>query len=133
MPDKINIIESIQLDFGLIELRSDEILTFIPKESISTFNLDQVKELLAALKKITAGIPKPYYTDNSNLNSSLESEIKTFISNHFHEFATMCAMKENSAITRFIPHTFVHLNKPKIPIKMFKTEKEAIHWLKSLN
>ncbi len=133
MNKQVNILKSEQLSFGLAELRSDGILTFIPNKDIETYNIDQLKKMLNIFNIITEGKQYPYYSDNTKLVGNFTSEAKIFMSNHFHEFANAFAMKENSAVTRFITHTFIYLNKPQIPIKMFKTEKEAINWLKSLN
>lgn len=133
MTENIAILKSIQLEFGLAELRSDNILTFIPNKEVNSYSLNQLKEMLAVFLKITEGKQYPYYSDNTHLNGTLSSEVKVFMSEHFHDFATAFAMKENSAMTRFVAHTFIYLNRPKIPIKMFKTKEQAIEWLKSLN
>ncbi|MDB4534805.1 hypothetical protein N9242_08025 [Vicingaceae bacterium] len=131
MDNQVKILKSVELDFGVAELRNDNILTFDPNKNINTYNLKQLKEMLIVFKDITNGTPLPYYSDNSKLSGSIGSDEKVFMSAHFHEFATAFAMKENSALTRFVAHTFIYLNKPQIPIKMFKTKSDAINWLKS--
>lgn len=133
MSEHIKILKSVKLEFGVAELRADNILTFIPNESLKIYNLEQLNEMLIVFKQITNGNPLPYYSDNTTLSGSFGSEEKVFMSNHFHEFASSFAMKEKSAIIRYITHTFIYLNKPQIPIKMFKTKSDAITWLKSLD
>lgn len=133
MSDSVKILKSVRLEFGVAELREDNILTFDPADNLGIYNLKQLKEMLVVFKKLTNGKPLPYYSDNTKLSGTFGSEEKVFMSTYFHEFATAFAMTENSAMTRFLAHSFMYINRPRIPIKMFKTENEAIAWLKSLN
>lgn len=123
----------IRLDHGTVVLTPENILCFNPNGNLPGYNLNQLKKMLEAFKKITKGKRYPYYSDNTQLEGKFTSEAKIFMSNHFHEFATAFAMKEDSPLIRYVTHTFIYLNKPKIPIRMFKTEKEAINWLKNYN
>ncbi|MBL4593961.1 MAG: hypothetical protein JKX68_09120 [Flavobacteriales bacterium] len=129
--ENIYIIKEQKCDVGNIILRSDKILMFIPFDGVTTCNLKNLKEMYAIFMDLTNGIPHLYYSDNTNLKS-FGSEERVYVSATFHDFALACAIKENSAIVRFITHSMVYLNKPKIPIKMFKTEKDSFKWLKSL-
>lgn len=131
--NKMAIKQQINLDFGTAQLREDGILSFIPNNNVKGYTLEQLKEMLTTFKTITKGKSHPYYSDNSMFEGKFTSEAKTFMSKHFHEFATAFAMKENSSILRYVTHTFIYLNKPNIPVKMFKTEKEAIKWLKTIS
>ncbi len=132
MCENVTILKSVQLDFGLAELRSDNILTFFPNETIKTYHLNHLKEMLIVFNNITEGVPKPYYSDNTYLSGKFGNKEKEFMGEHFHEFATAFAMKEQSSLVRFTTNIFIHLNKPNIPIKMFNTKNEAINWLKTL-
>ena len=129
--ENIYIIKEQKCDVGNIILRSDKILMFIPFDGVTTCNLKNLKEMYAIFMDLTNGIPHLYYSDNTNLKS-FGSEERVYVSATFHDFALACAIKENSAIVRFITHSMVYLNKPNIPIKMFKTEKDSFKWLKSL-
>lgn len=117
---------------GTITLRSDKILMFNPLEHKTTVNISELKEMYAVFMDITSGVPHLYYSDNTNIKS-FGAEERVYVSDNFHHFATACAIKENSPIVRFITLSILYLNKPKIPLKMFKTEDAAIKWLKSLN
>ena len=132
MSEQYSILKTKQLAYGLAELRSDGILTFEPNENTEIYSLEQLKEMLLVFKELTNGIPHLYYSNNNNLVGRFGSKEKVFMSEHFHEFATAFAMTEKSALTRFVTHSFIYLNKPKVPIKMFKTKATAIEWLKSL-
>lgn len=126
-----NIIEE-KCNVGHITLRSDKILTFKPFDDVTTCNLKDLEEMYNIYMDITKGIPHLYYTDNTNIKS-FGTEERLYVSEKFHHFALASAIKENSPIVRFITHSMLYLNKPQIPMKMFKTEKSAINWLKSLD
>tara|TARA_R110001592_G_scaffold95324_2_gene274706 strand:- start:6614 stop:7009 length:396 start_codon:yes stop_codon:yes gene_type:complete len=128
MSNKVTIIKSVPFEYGVIELRSDNILTYEPKEGITNFTMPHLKLMLEILLDLSEGVPRPYFSNNHNLKS-LESEERIFISNNIHLFASKFAMTENSPMTRFITHTFMQLSRPTIPVKMFKTKEEAFTWL----
>tara|TARA_B100000809_G_scaffold630_2_gene702 strand:+ start:2335 stop:2700 length:366 start_codon:yes stop_codon:yes gene_type:complete len=114
----IHIIKSTKLEFGTVELRSDGVL----------------EKMLVVFKNITNRIPNLYFCDNTQVeNPELNSEGESFMTDHFHEFATHFAMTEDTAITRFVANTFIYLYKPKVQIKMFKKKQGTINWLKSIN
>jgi len=128
----IEIIKSVQLDFGTIELRSDDILTFEPAKEITTVNKDQLVIMLKNLIDTSNGAPKPFLSDNRNIKS-FGFEEREYVAKTIHLFASASAVVENSFVVRFITHTIVAMFKPKIPMKMFKTKEEAIEWLKTFN
>ena len=132
MKDKINIIKEEKCSVGTITLRNDKIIMFKPFDSITTCNVDELKEMYDILMDITQGVPHLFYSDNSSIKS-FGSEERAYVSSTFHHFAIASAIKENSAIVRFLTSYMIYLNKPKIPLKLFKNEKEAINWLKSLD
>lgn len=128
----IEIIKSVQLDFGTIELRSDDILTFEPAKGITTLNKDQLVIMLKNLIEISNGVPKPFITDNRNIKS-FGFEERDYVAKNIHLFATASAILEDSFLIRFITHTIVTMFKPQIPMKMFKTKESALEWLRNYN
>jgi hypothetical protein len=129
---EVKISKQVNCNIGVISLREDKILTFHPHKHVKSCNLNDIKEMYAIFMEITKGVPHLYFSDNSNAKS-FGSEERIFVSSNFHHFALACAIKESSAIVRYITHTIIYLNKPQIPLKMFKTEEDGINWLKSLN
>ena len=129
---KEHIIHTEKCNIGTISLRNDNILTFKPFESVSSFNLKDIEEMYGIFIKITKGVPHLYYSEYSK-EIQIDNEVKAFISEKIHHFAKAYAIKESSAMVRFLTLTYVYLNRPKIAIKMFKTEEESITWLKSLD
>ncbi|MCB9359794.1 MAG: hypothetical protein H6587_10745 [Flavobacteriales bacterium] len=128
MPKDITIIKSVPFEYGVIELRSDNILTYEPHEGLTTFTRPHLELMLEILLELSDGKPMPYFSNNYNLKS-LDSEERLYIKKHIHRFASKFAMTENSPMTRFITHTFMQLSRPSIPVKMFKTKEEAFAWL----
>ncbi len=127
-----NIIHQKSCSSGIITLRDDKILTFHPHENITTCNIDDLKEMYSIFMEFTNGVPHLYFSDNTNVKS-FGPEERVFVGSNFHHFALACAIKEDSALVRFITHSILYLNKPQIPLKMSKTNKDNISWLKSLN
>ena len=130
MEESAIILKSVQLEFGVCELRSDSILRFVPAPTIDTVHLEQLKVMLNTLVELTDGKPTPFFTDNRKLKSMGYAE-REFIGKNLHLFATASAVGENSAVIRFIAHTITHLFKPKVPMCLFSTKEDAILWLKS--
>lgn len=129
MSENVKILKSKTFDFGIAELRSDNILAFTPNEKMKTYTIPILNEMLTEFRIITEGIPRPYFCDNTKIVATLGNEEKKYITEHFHEFASVFAMTENSPITRFVAHTVMYIYKPKVPMKMFKDKESAINWL----
>ena len=128
---EIKILKKVNCNIGVISLRDDKIPTFHPHKHAKSCNINDIKEMYTIFMEITKGVPHLYFSDNSTVKS-FGSEERVFVSSNFHHFALACAIKETSAITRYITHTMIYLNKPQIPLKMFKTEDDGINWLKSM-
>jgi len=127
----IEIIESNKMDFGTVELRSDDILTFAPAKGIITLNKLQLEVMLENLIKLSNGKPKPFISDNRTVKS-FGYEERNYVAKNIHLFATASAIIEDSVVIRFITHTIITMFKPQIPLKMFKTKADAVVWLHSL-
>lgn len=123
-------LRAVTLDFGIIELREDNILTFEPYHDVETVTLGQLQKMLDSLLDMTDGIPRPFYSNNSRMKSLGFAE-RQFIGKNIHRFATASAICENSSVIRFISHTIIDIFKPKIPLQMFETKDAAIEWLRS--
>ncbi|MDF1672616.1 MAG: hypothetical protein P1U41_03880 [Vicingaceae bacterium] len=124
-----HIIKSVPFDYGTIELRSDNIITYYPSKQVDKFTVPHLKKMLPILLDLADGKTVPYFSHNVNLKS-IDSDAKTYIMEHMPKFARAFAMTEKSAVTRFMTHSMLTLWKPPFPVKMFKTEEEAFEWLK---
>lgn len=132
MEKNIHIIKSVPLDFGTIELRSDDILTYEPAAHITTLNLPQLQIMSEVLLELCEGKPKPFLSNNKNLTSFGYAE-REYVGKNIHLFASCSAIIEESQLTRFIHHSIIYMFKPAVPLRLFKTKEDAILWLRNLN
>ena len=132
MSSQIQILESRTFKYGVIELRSDDILTYVPNKDVKSFTIPQLKLAIDIFLDITNGDPKLYFCDISHFTDNTSAETKTYMKSTLHLFAKACAVTEQSAFIAYLAHIFLYLYKPEVPAKLFKTKLEAITWLKSL-
>ena len=59
-------------------------------------------------------------------------EARDYSAIHGQEMLHACACVVNSHFTKFLFNAFNRINKPSIPFKAFRTEKEAVNWLRKL-
>lgn len=131
MKEESAIVRSTELPFGTINLRRDGILFFQPGAGRTTIHKRELEQMLSALSKFVNGEPKLFYTHNENYRSLGYAERK-YIGENLHKFAKASAVIENSTVVRFIGHTINDLFPPKVPMRMFNSQEEAIEWLRSL-
>lgn len=60
----------------------------------------------------------------------MDSEQRYYIQNKLPFFASKLAIIVDGSLSIFIYNILVYLNKPEIPIKVFKNFNEAYNWLK---
>lgn len=129
---EVSIIKQIDVDFGTLALRSDDILTFEPRPGLETVNLEQLKIMLVALIELCDGKPKPFLSNNKGVKS-FGYEERAYVGKMMHQFSSATAVIESSPVIRFISYTIVSIFKPEIPVKLFKTKEEAFAWLQNFN
>jgi len=115
---------------GIIELRSDNILVFRPDVgTFKDYNLKVLKDLRDDFIEITEGVPRPYMCDNRHITGLISKEEKEYINKHNCDFATHMAIITHSPIMNVLVNTYNAVFNPKIKVKLFKTESEAVEWL----
>lgn len=130
MNNKVTILKSQKLPYGTAELRSDNILVFRPDVGRTTeVNIAMLKELHTVFTQITDGQPRPYLSDNRCITGIVNREEQAFMTEHFHEFASIAAILTKSPIMRVILNSFNAIFKPKIKIRLFTNEESAVEWL----
>jgi len=130
MIKKVEIVKTIEMPYGLVELRSDNILTFRPDLGIfKQYNLQILEELLEVFVEVTEGVPRPYMVDNSYVNGMVNKEEQAYINNHFGSFATRSAMITMSPVVKVIVNGYNSVFKPEVEIKLFNSEDKAVTWL----
>ncbi len=93
------------------------------------FNINDAKEGLAELEKITHGKEVPILKIPGKY-SSIDSDARKFISS---EEGMKCS-KAEAFVTTFLPHRiignfYMKINSPEKPTSFFDTEKKAVEWL----
>lgn len=128
----VEIVKSKELSFGLVELRSDNILTFRPNLSVfKDFNLSVLDELLKVFLEVTDGVPRPYFCDNRFVLGIVNREEMIYMNQHFEKFATACGIVTSTPISELSIDTFNSDFDSKVKVKSFLTEEEAINWLRN--
>ena len=119
-----------ELPYGVIELRSDNILAFRPTVGVfKEFDLTILKELHKEFITITEGKPRPYLSDNRYITGLIDKKEQRFIKENFSDFATHSAIITHSPVMKIILNAYNSIFKPKVEVRLFTSEEEAIDWL----
>lgn len=130
MNQEVEILKIIDLPYGMVELRSDNILMFKPDIArFKGYNIQILKELLEVFVEATDGVPRPYLCDNRYITGIVNKEEQAYMNEHFSKFATRAAMITESPIVNVIVNTYNAVFKPKVEVKLFGSESKAIEWL----
>lgn len=130
MSEALEILKVKKISHGVVELRSDDILVFRPDiATFKEFNLEVLKDLREVCVEITDGIPRPYMCDNRYITGIVNKEEQAYINEYFGDFATHAAMITRSSLIRMLVNSYTALFKPKVEIKLFNTEQDAVKWL----
>lgn len=130
METELTIVKVREISHGVVELRSDNILTFRPDvASFKDYNLEVLADLVEVFMEITDGIPRPYMVDNSYITGIVNKEEQAYVNEHFERFATKGAMITHSPIIKVLLNSYNAVFKPKIELKLFTTERDAVKWL----
>lgn len=92
--------------------------------------LQDAKDIVELRHEISKGEHQLWCYDFNGVKS-YRKEVRDYADIHGQEYLHATAAVINSNITNFILNTFLKIKRPKVPLKAFKTEAEAIEWLKS--
>ena len=119
-----------KIEHGLIQLRSDNVLVFRPDvHTFKEYTLDVLKDLRDNYIDITDGVPRPYMADNRHITGIVTKEEKEYINKHAGDFATKMALLTHQPVMNVILNAYITVFKPKVNVKLFKREEDAIEWL----
>lgn len=93
--------------------------------------LDIMKEIIAIRHEVSNG-KKQYWCFFAHGIKSYPKEARDYSAIHGQDFIHAVAAVVNSHIAMFIFNAFLKINKPSIPFKAFRTEAEAVTWLRKL-
>lgn len=132
MDTDLEITKVMNIVHGVIELRSDNILSFRPDAAtFKNYDHKVLSDLLEAFIEITEGIPRPYLCDNSYVSGIVNKEELAYMNENFGRFATHAAMITSSNLIRVLLNSYNTLFKPKVELRLFNSEKKAVEWLLS--
>lgn len=94
-------------------------------------NLDDAKENVAAVKKLSDNKRVPVLIDISGSKGITKEARDYFSSNEVAETQSACALIVKTLLARLIGSFFLGLNKTKFPIQLFTNEDDAEAWLKT--
>lgn len=130
MEENIRILKEKKITHGVVELRSDNILTFRPDiVTFKEFNLQILNDLLEVFMEITNGVPRPYLCGDTYSTGIVSKEELDFMSKHYPSFATKAAMITQSPVARVLADTYNSTFNPMVKVGAFSSEKSAIEWL----
>ncbi|MDF2438263.1 MAG: hypothetical protein K0Q95_2639 [Bacteroidota bacterium] len=121
--------DSIELNSCIIYKRNDGVLVYEIKPDIPLV-LEDVKRHLAAFLEIEKGGRSPLIVYADHLKR-LGPEEKAFMNATITQFATKLAIMTVNPLPTFIYRIAFYLTPPPVPSQIFKTEKEALEWLKA--
>ncbi len=130
MEESLTILKVKEISHGVIELRSDNILTFRPDVvSFKDYDLQVFEDLLEVFIDLIDGTPRLYLCDNTYVTGLVNKEALAFMNEHFDSFATKAAMITHSPVTKVVLNGYNMIFKPKVTFKLFTSEKQAVKWL----
>ncbi|MCH2231373.1 MAG: hypothetical protein MK078_01600 [Crocinitomicaceae bacterium] len=124
------VVKQVSIEHGIVELRSDNILVFRPDvATFKEYTMPILEDLLEAFIEITDGVPRPNMCDNRYITGIVSKEEQKYTNAYFEKFATKMGMITHSAPVRILVNSYTRIFKPKVPIRLFKTEEAAVKWL----
>ncbi|MCE3280928.1 MAG: hypothetical protein K0S44_3119 [Bacteroidetes bacterium] len=94
--------------------------------------LAEAKENSVVVNSLSPGNLYPLLIDSRDIKS-ISKEARDFFSmNNRDSNVSAFAIIIQSPLSRVIGNFFMGLNKPRVPARLFKSEKEAVKWLKEL-
>lgn len=112
-----------------IKLDESKVL-YVSFKKNTSLTLETVKKFVTGRAKVTDGINYPVLNDMRNIKSSDEDAIK-FLAGVASE-NTITAVITKNHFERLVGNFIMAVSKPRLPIRLFKNEDEALIWLNNL-
>ncbi len=128
----VSILHEVKTNTGIIHKWSDGLLSFIPYPGYRRPCMANLNYDLNIYMELQQGEKSPFYTELQNLNTFGGQE-RVFVAEKIALFASCASAVAHSAVARVIGNTFLYLNRPAIPVRMFDNREKALHWLSKQN
>lgn len=99
-------------------------------KSNADVTIKEAKENSIAVNSLSTGQSFPLLIDARGIRSMSKEARDLFSLNNRSSFVNSFAILIESPLSRIIGNFFMGLNKPRVPVKLFNSEQEALLWLK---
>jgi hypothetical protein len=93
--------------------------------------IKEAKENSIAVNSLFTGQNFPLLVDSREIRSISKEARDLFSLNNRSSYVNSFAILIESPLSRIIGNFFMGLNKPRVPVKLFNSEQEALLWLKN--
>ena len=112
----------------IIDLYIDDGI-IVAKFKVREFNLESAKIGVSSRLEASNNVAYPMLLDGRNVKSITKEARDYLASAEGSSLLLATALVSNSVLGKFIANFFLQVNKPKIPLKFFTDEDEAMKWL----
>jgi hypothetical protein len=98
---------------------------------LSEVTINDAKENSMAVNSLSNGNDFPLLIDTREIRSITKEARDFFSMNNRESHVIAFAILIDSPLSKIIGNFFMGLNKPRVPVRLFTSEKEAISWLQS--
>jgi hypothetical protein len=93
-------------------------------------SIEDAREFVSAFNGLAGGRGRPLLADIRGV-TSITKKARHFLAGDGQvKMITASALLVKSPVSRIIGNFFIGLNRPKIPVRLFDSEEEAVEWLK---
>ena len=118
------------IETSVAKLYLEDDIMIMRAKSFSTFNLEVTKEIVVLRKELQQGISMPMLVDTRLMfQGTNESREYGSTKEGMNLISALAILSGASLSARLTGNFFIQINKPQIPTKLFKKEKNAIKWL----
>lgn len=97
------------------------------------WNLKKAHETIRLMRDMRSKVSLPLLLDVRKVIGMNKKARQVMSSNNTMECISACALLVDSTFSSVIWHLYIELNKPEKPFKIFKSQRNALKWLKSFN
>lgn len=111
-------------EFGILHVRHDD---------GATIEMDDAQNIIAKWIEIHNDSKHPHLIDFRNVRVAQDPEVREFFADHpdIIRLVSATAILVDSMASNMVAKFYVQYNKPPVPTQVFKSEAEAIEWLKA--
>lgn len=119
--------ENRDLDFATVQYKNRIAIVHVSREVQLT--AEMVRNIQLAALEMSGGEMHAHLVDVSRDVSSTVEARKYSAKNDLMNHHIAYAMVGRSLPVRILANSFIKMNRPKVPTRLFRTEKEAMEWL----